>query len=424
MKHNFSSAVRLLQLCVLIALFFGVQHVHGQQSERTLPDRNPQRRAPQFRFTSGDAALNIPFELYEHGILLKVRVNNSKPLTFDIDTGSGVFGVISARRAVSLGLKAQGKYKVEVPGGNIESATIPNVSISLPGVELSNQKLEIVPIDSSAPDGEPEVDGALGHNFLEQFVVEIDYAAKIINLYSPATYHYSGSGESIPITIRDSSPSLRMKMTTPEGRPFEGQFELDTGLSGTLAFFTPSVRKSELISSTKTIEAAVDEEAGGEYRSRIGRMKTLQLGRFVIQNPTVRFSLVGADDASVDGVIGTEILRRFKMILDYQHQRIILEPNAHFDEPYDENMSGLVVVPENNAGRKAFRINQVLANTPAAEAGLLKGDLIVTINHHSAADFNLDLLEQMLIKAGQEYVLGIKRGQQSLQTKIKLRRLI
>jgi hypothetical protein len=423
MKLNFPSTARVIPVCVSILLLFGVQHVHGQQSKGTLLDRNPQRTASPLRFTSGDSALNIPFEFYENGILLRVRVNG-KPLTFDIDTGSGVFGIISARRAESLGLKAEGKYKVEVPGGSIESATIPNVSISLPGVELSNEKLEIVPIDSSSPNGEPEVDGALGHNFLEQFVVEIDYAAKVINLYSPATYHYSGAGESIPITIRDSSPSLRIKMMTPEGMPVEGQFELDTGLSGTLAFFTPSVRKNKLIRSTKTIEAAVDEDAGGEYRSRIGRMKTLQLGRFVIQNPNVRFSLAGADDSSVDGVIGTEILRRFKMILDYQHQRIILEPNAHFDEPYDEDMSGLALAPENNDRQKVFKIKQVLANTPASDAGLLKGDLIVAINNRPAAEFNLDQIEHMFIHDGQEFVISIKRNQQSLQTKIKLRRLI
>jgi hypothetical protein len=423
MKHNLSSTARLLPLCVSISMLLVVPQVNAQQSKRRLPARKPQRTAPRVRFTTGDSAMNIPFELYENGILLRVRVN-AKPLTFDIDTGSGVFGVISAQRAEGLGLKAQGKYKVEVPGGSIESATIPNVSLSLPGVELLNQKLEIVPIDSSPPNGEPEIDGALGHNFLEQFVVEIDYIAKVINLYSPATYHYSGAGDSIPITIRDSSPSLRVKMMTPEGMSVEGQFELDTGLSGTLAFFTPSVRKHTLIRSTKTIEAADDQEAGGEYRSRIGRMKTLELGRFQIQNPTVRFSLAGASDSSVDGVIGTEILRRFKMILDYQHQRIILEPNLHFSDPYDEDMSGLALVPESNAGQGAFKINQVRAHTPGSEAGLLNGDLIVAINDRPAAQFNLDQIEQMFIKDGHEYVLGIRRGQENLQIKIKLRRLI
>ena len=34
--------------------------------------------------------------------------------------------------------------------------------------------------------------------------------------------------------------------------------------------------------------------------------------------------------------IGTEVLRRFTVVLDYPHNRIILEPNSHFKENFPD----------------------------------------------------------------------------------------
>jgi hypothetical protein len=42
-----------------------------------------------------------------------------------------------------------------------------------------------------------------------------------------------------------------------------------------------------------------------------------------------------------DGLIGSEILRRFKVIFDYTRGRLMLERNDHFDEPIEYDMSGI-----------------------------------------------------------------------------------
>jgi len=41
--------------------------------------------------------------------------------------------------------------------------------------------------------------------------------------------------------------------------------------------------------------------------------------------------------------------RRFRLILDYPRQRIILEPNEHLAEPVEEDMSGFELVAEGKA---------------------------------------------------------------------------
>lgn len=335
---------------------------------------NSAKAKPQVRFTSGNSA-TIPFEYTEDdNEILKVSVNGSEPLNFTVDTGSDVFAIITARQAKRLGLTSGNNYKVGVAGnvGEVEAASIPSANLTLAGVEALNQRIEVLITDVSADNDDTQIDGVLGFQFLKNFVVEIDYEAKTLNLFSPDKYQYSGRGEIIPIRIEDGSPQARVKATTLSGKTIESYCEIDTGMSGTLLFHTPTVKRYGLLADMQTIQAPTSIEPGGEFNRRIGRAKSLQLGPFIMDNALVSL----AQNVDNEGAtIGEEILRRFKVIFDFSHHRMILEPNSHFKDPYEEDMSGISLTPEKNNGAKLFRIRQVVANTPASDAGLQADDL-------------------------------------------------
>ena len=414
-----------LSLCAMVSCSLIFFPVTAQRSRRRPSASKRPNKLPSIRFTYGSSALRIPFELYDNGIFLKAQVNKSRPLTFSVDTGAGIFGVLTARTAESLGLKPKGKFRTGAVGGDIEFSSLDGVNISLPGIDLLNQKVAVLPFDNPNDDG-PEVEGALGHDFLKQFVVEIDYGAGVINLYDPTSYQYSGAGKVVPIEIVDSSPMMRVRMTTDKGRVVEGRCIVDTGLSGTLVYHATFAKKHHLLAGLKTIQAATSEETGGEYRRRIGRVKSLQFGQIVIEHPVVSFSVAGdpSGESEMDGVIGTEIFRRFKLILDYERRRIIFEPNAHMAEPYEEDMSGLALVPAGKGDAKLFKVQQVLADTPAAEAGLRANDLITAIDGTPASSFTLNQLGKLFTQDGREVSLSLKRGPKQIDAKLRLRRLI
>ena len=73
-------------------------------------------------------------------------------------------------------------------------------------------------------------------------------------------------------------------------------------------------------------------------------MKAVQLGRFVIDNPPVGLSQdvegAGASEEN-EGVIGSEIFRRFKVTVDLSRKRMILEPNKNFNDPFDVEEGGV-----------------------------------------------------------------------------------
>jgi predicted aspartyl protease len=378
---------------------------------------------PQVRFTSGNSA-TIPFEYTEDdNEVLQVSVNGSQPLNFTVDTGSDVFAIITARQAKSLGLTSGNNYKVGVAQnvGEIEAASIPSANLTLAGVEALNQRIEVLITDVQANNDGIEIDGVLGLEFLKHFVVEIDYEGKTIKLFSPDKYQYSGRGETIPIRIKDGSPEVRMKLITASGKSIESYFEIDTGMSGTLLFRTTTVNRYGLPADMRTIQAPTSIEASGEFNRRIGRAKSLQLGRFIMDNPLVSLA---QNVEGEGGLVGEEILRRFKVIFDFSHRRMILEPNSHFKDPYEEDMSGISLTPEKNNGAKLFRIRQVVADTPAADAGLQADDLITAIDGQPPSNFTEGHIEHMFKQEGLEFALTVKRGEKVISVRLKLRRLI
>jgi hypothetical protein len=112
---------------------------------------------------------------------------------------------------------------------------------------------------------------------------------------------------------------------------------VDTGADRAFIFNNSVVMKHGLVASMTNIKESAGRGAGGEQQIVIGRAKTAQLGRFVFTNPTVGLVREPERDGAAkegDGVIGGEIFRRFKLIIDYSRRQIILEPNKDLNDSY------------------------------------------------------------------------------------------
>jgi hypothetical protein len=214
-----------------------------------------------------------------------------------------------------------------------------------------------------------------------------------------------------------------------EGRkPIEGEFIVDLGASRyTIIFNTPLVVSQKLLAVTqKTMKEPGAEGVGGEVKLFVGRLPQLKLGRFTINDPVVHFAQdrKGAFGSSeFSGVIGGELLRRFKVIFDYAHKRMILEPNGDLAAPFEYDMSGIRLGAEGEAF-KTLSVRKVVENSPATEAGLREGDVISAINGRPATELSLDEIRTMFRQDGKEYLLEIIRGVEKIQLKLKLRKLV
>lgn len=329
----FDLRVGIIWLIVSVLVSCFSQQLSAQEPNQNSLTRRRQVTS-QARFTTGSSSLNIPLEIDNNIILMQVGVNNSQPLRFIFDTGAS-HTVLHSRRGAELGLKPEEQVSGTATGGAIEGSFTSGVSLKVAGAEVSNQ--QIGSIDFPVPPGF-EFDGVIGYDFIKEFVVEIDYLNKTMNLHDPRTYSYRGRGEVVPLVLDDRRiPLVHVTITPPAGAPVNAVLGVDTGADRAFIFNHPFVKKHELVAAMTDIKASAGRGAGGEQQIVVGRAKAARLGRFIFTNPTVglvRDPERGGATKEGDGVIGGEIFRRFKVIIDYSRQRMILEPNKDFNDPY------------------------------------------------------------------------------------------
>ena len=126
---------------------------------------------------------------------------------------------------------------------------------------------------------------------------------------------------------------------------------------------------------------------------------------------------------SFAGIIGGPILRRCRVFFDYQHKQLILEPYARVPAPYEYDMSGTFLIAE-GPDFKRLTVQSVAEASPAAEAGLHRGDVITAIDGRPAAKFTLEQVRQLFRQPGRECRLDIHRGDDHFRVKLKPRKLI
>lgn len=310
-----------------------------------------------------------------------------------------------------------------MPGSFVREATW-----SLPSLEGFSQPISLaMPLGRMAARFGQDFDGIIGSDFIKQFVVEVDYQNRVLKLHDKDKFTYAGAGESVPIQLNQLGyPLLDGEVIPANGESIKGKFVLDLGSSGSLVLMSPVVTKHNLLGNgMKTIKAIGVGGAGGQSNGQIGRVRSLQIGKFTITNPLTLFSedKAGAMASSqLVGNIGQLVAGKFRVFLDYNHTRIILEPNSTFAQPMERATAGVVLTTEGK-DYATVRVSDVLENSPASEAGIRKDDIVLSIDGKPAGELRANKIAEMFEKPA-TYNLTIRRGEQTLQVPLTPKKMI
>jgi len=397
---------------ILLVVFF---------SSETLAQSEARSPKPKSTFASGNSALGIPLEIDNNILFLRVNVNGSRPLRFIFDTGASA-SAINSKLLDELKLKVQEQGNGTATGGNITVGLIKHVSLSVAGAEVTNQMIVSFSFDELPC---VEFDGIIGFDFINQFIVELDYQKSVINLYDPRTYTYSGKGKVIPVQLGNRTPVAIVNLTVDGPKPMPGRLEIDTCGDGALVIYPRFVKRNRLSRSLRGGLKDTGRGAGGEYERITRRIKGAKLGPFFIDQPVVSFGQDEDGSASdgFDGILGGEILRRFKVVFDYSRRRMMLEPNSSFSDPYEVGMSG-IGFQYDKTNCNLHRIESIEPNSPASESGLQPGDIVTAIDARPIEQISSNEFEQIFKQHGKQLTLTIKRGEEVIQKRITLRRSI
>jgi hypothetical protein len=287
------------------------------------------------------------------------------------------------------------------------------------------RQVVVAPINAMlSPYAGRAVNGILGYDFLSRYVVEVDYAGRQVHLYDPDFYHYTGPYEPLPLSLINQHPHLKGVLTLPDGSSIEADFILDSGAAPALLLATPFVEAHGLLSSGLVAVPELAAGVGGAAPVMVGRMPALGFGPWRFENLTTYFSQSKGDAIAellqADGIIGGQILRRYRVIWDYPHEQVILEPQLPGRSLKETAISGMLLKLAGTDYRR-FMVDGIAPGSPAAEAGLLAGDRLLSVNDQWTLGLELDELYRCFT-GGRRHRLLIERSQTHLSRILDLRR--
>jgi len=351
----------------------------------------PTQVAPKPAHVRVAVASATHFDLVDNRIFVSVRLNGRGPFRFILDSGSDGH-LIRPEVAKQLGLKPEGNEQGKGNGASSEEGWQTHIaSVQLGSFTLLSQEAAVLPFSQALNlFGTARVDGILGLPAFQQQVLKIDYDQRRLTFTPFDKFIYTGSGK--VLTFEQNSDDIPAVFANLDGIP--GNFGLDTGARASLLLFPPFVEKNLLAEKySSRVEGVTGWGFGGPVKTKLARARKLDLGGFSISNPITRLMTQPSgtsSSAEEDGLIGEDVLKQFNVIFDYKHHQIILEPNRRFGHQDSYDRTGMWVAQDGND----FPVVDVIANGPAAEAGIAPGDKITAINGVPAARLALPELRE------------------------------
>jgi hypothetical protein len=389
----------------------------------------------------------IKFDMHRNLIVVAARLNGQGPYHFLLDTGVNNSLITNPALADSLHLELGEELRVVGAGGEdtpLRAYRTNSLRVEMPGLVAPSMKWLILSEDALNLSGYAgtRIDGILGAEFFQSLVVAV-WPLRGELVCHPPDYNQSSrrAWASLPLSLSYGKAYLEANVAqlppatatltaaaTPAALPL--RLLLDTGAGHALSLETSADRRLHLPAAH--LRTDLGRGLSGIIKGHLGRVSTLQLGRYPLQQVLTSFPDSGQvhqrlrqQDAQRQGNLGYEVLKRFNFVIDYPHQRLLLRPNAHQRRPFEHDMSGLDLIAAGPGFRYCLIVN-VAPGSAAAEAGIEPDEELLAINVLPTAVMSLSEIFRLLrAQDGQRVLLVLRRPDGELRTvSLRLRRQI
>lgn len=384
---------------------------------------------PGLDLLEGKNKIEIPFQYLAGYIILKVKVKGILPLNFIYDTGAE--HTIFFEKHITNLLGFEYEDPIQIRGSDINSSILAYISRGIP---LAIERAPVVTRDVVVLDENflnlqemtgVQIDGILGGSFFRNLIVGIDFKKKKLILWHPDNFNKKLKGYTThPIEVIDNKPYINCKTQKPNSQEFDLKLLIDTGAS--LAFLINTNSAAQLTPPEITTPGKLGKGIGGVINGYKGKMKSLEIGEYGFNNILTHFQEV---DDEVDpafyndrnGLIGTDLLERFDIIINFLNKEIYLKPSSKIQEEFKYNLSGMELIafgPELNS----YIVFDILPGSPAKEADIKVGDIVKKVGFFEADKYTLHQLDKKLSsKVGKEIRIEILRENEILKKSFILR---
>ncbi len=332
----------------------------------------------------------------------EISINGAAPRTFLIDTGAGLTA-ISRELADTLGLALGGALGVVGLGGGVEARSATLASVGFGAITRRDVSCLVLDFEEMRRSMGLEVEGILGFSAFNRYAVTFDFVRGTLELAQNAPPRSPGVG------------GARVRMELLGGQALvEGSVEggvkssfiVDTGSWVT---FVPAEVGRKVAAVRRVPGVSFVGADGRVLEAEAVRARSLSIGAARIDRPILLFATSGGGRDPVGltlasgerGVLGANVLMRFRVTLDYPRSELVLEPQVPqpgLPAPEDGLAQFGLVGPGIvlRAESRGFGVRHVVAESPAARAGIKPGDKILAVDDQALEGLGIAEAQQRL----------------------------
>lgn len=275
---------------------------------------------------------SIAFKLEkDNRIYTYLKVNNSEPLYFLLDTGASDM-VMNSKKLSKVSMNFNSSIT------NIGTTGENNVALSTKNnVSWGNQKVKNIKF-ISIPYPNEKWDGVLGLSLLQKFVIKVDYDKMYIFLYNKKNYQNSNINK-IKINYSHQVPIVSVKVETIDYKAHLLNLEIDTGSDRIMDISTNYVNHHKLLEiypkafATSTVTSS-DGNSGKILNNYFNKVIISNFEFYKIPGGLSQIKFGIMNKKGIDGIIGNWFLKRFNLTFDFENDYLYFEVNNNLHTPY------------------------------------------------------------------------------------------
>ncbi len=367
-------------------------------------------------FPAAKLLTSFKFEQLTGGIVILRATLDKFPdtLNFILDTGSG---------GISLDTLTALYYKLPIEnsdrtvrgiGGVKPLQYYKNGTLHFKGLDVERLDFHINDYEILSEVYGLRVDGIIGFSFFRRYIVGLDYDKQTISVYAPGKYKYPKNGTYLT-PLFANIPVTRHEVI--DEKSYLLNFYFDTGAGLCLLFPEQLMRDNTFISHKKKSVGTQVEGLMGKISMRLTSIKKVKVGPYKFSRVPVHVyddSLNVLGYPNISGLLGSDLLRRFNLVINYPEKIIHLTPNSHMKDPFDYSYTGMNYYFIEGK----IVITEIQQGSPAEKAGFLPGDVIFGVENNFSN--SIQQYKALMQNAGEKIRILIFRNTQPKLIELKV----
>lgn len=272
-----------------------------------------------FSFAQNKRIERIPFDLTEfNNIKVPVILNKKDTIFLTFDSGATDFYL--TKEAIKKYLNPKG-FKLTMDDISDNTFTIGNL-------EWNHQ--QIYPIETTGQ----ETEGMFGWNLFEEKILEIDYDRSQMTVHSKLP-KINREYEKFRMEVMKEHLLINLEMIQ-DNQKYKSKFLFDTGFQKAAMLDNDLLTKMDFPTDQLEIlkTAILHNSNNDEIPLKTVKVQKLLFGKYALENIPAELNTYNKPAGYETNFIGSDVLKRFNFILDFQNKIVYMKPNRNLKNKY------------------------------------------------------------------------------------------